>query len=502
MAPRPLPSPVPAPAADGPHGSAGQFLRGGAITGLAQGLRFVLNIGSTVVLARLLTPSDYGLFAMVTAFTGIAEVFKDGGLSLATVQRDRISHAQLSSLFWMNAALGGILTLVTLGLIPVVIRFYSEPQLGGIMAAVGLTFLINGLGVQHQALLRRNLRFAALAAIDILSLVAGSTAALLFAWRGHGGWALVAMAVGTSFAYTVSVWLAVPWRPGRSASFADVRPLLGFGGGIIVTRLLYQVVRGAPSLLLGWFWGAPFVGLYQRAYTLLMFAVDQIQGPVASVVLPQLSRLQHDPQRLKDQFLVGYRLIVSVILPVVATCAVYAEELVALMLGPQWGETAAIFRWLALGGIMVGLLNPQGLLLLSLGRARSCAIISMGDAVGVLAGYLAGVAYGAVGVAIGFCAAKLLLCGPVTYFTFRGTPVGWRDVVAMVRAPLLATAAAALGGLALKLALAPVLAPRVLAVVGCAGTLALYAALLLFGARQWTFYRGLFDGFLPRRTPA
>ena len=479
----------------------GQAVRGGAITGAAQIVKFCLNIGSTVMLARLLTPADYGLFAIVTGVTGIIEVFKDGGLSMATIQRDRISGEQQTTLFWLNVALGGGLMLLTLGLTPLITHLYYEPRLAGIMASLAATFLIGGIGVQHQALLRRQLRFGTAAAIDIASISAGALVALLLAWRGYGYWALVGMAICSTLTSTVAAWLSVSWRPGRAAAFAEVRPLLAFGGNIIGTRLVLQFVRTSPSILLGAYWGPATVGIYQRAYALLMYAVDQIQGPVSTVLLPHLSRLQQDPERQKRVFLLAYRAIVSVIVPLVVTCAVYSEEVVALMLGSQWTETAAVFRWLALGGIAVGLNSSQGLLLFATGRADTCSRMALIDAVSVVIGYAAGVSHGALGVAMGFCAAKLLLSVPLTVATFRETRVTWRDILEVVRAPLLATGLAALAGGLLKFALIGSLRPPLLAVAGGGATLALYAAILLFGARQWSFYRGLVAELRPRLSP-
>jgi PST family polysaccharide transporter len=479
----------------------GQAVRGSAVTFAAQAAKFGLNILSTVLLARLLTPADYGLFAIVIGITGIIEIFKDGGLSLATIQRDRISHEQQSTLFWLNVALGTALMLLTLALIPLATHLYAEPRLAGIMAALAGSFFIGGLGVQHQALLRRQLRFGTAAAIDVAAISAGALVALVLAWRGFGYWALVGMALGSTLTGTIAAWVAIPWRPGRAAAFAEVRPLLNFGGNVITARLVHQLVRTSPSVLLGFFWGPVTVGIYQRAYALLMYAVDQIQTPVATVLLPQLSRLQGDPARLRRFFILGYRAIISVVVPIVATCAVYAEEVVALLLGPQWIETAAIFRWLALGGIMVGLLSPQGLVLLATGRADTCTRLGLFDGVGVVLGYIAGVRYGALGVAIGFCTAKFLLCVPLTFFTFRNTLVTWREVGTVVRAPLGATAIAALAGYLLKLALMGSIHPSTLAIVGGGATLALYAAILLFGARQWSFYRSLLAELRPVATP-
>ena len=476
-------------------------IRGGAITLVAQGMRVFLNLGSTVVLARLLTPRDYGLIAMATAVTGFVEILRDGGLSLATVQSDRISLEQLSTLFWLNAGLGAALTLVGLGLAPLIALFYGEPRLAGIAAALAISFLVGGIAVQHQALLRRDMRFTTLAVIDLCSLGGGIALAVGLAALGAGSWSLVGMTLGSVSLNTAAVWLVVSWRPGRFHSYASVRTMLGFGGSILAVRFVHSFIRSTPSILLGWYWGAVSVGLYQRAYALLMFAVDQIQGPITSVAIAPLSRLQHDLPRLKRFFLSAYGIIVSVILPVMITCAIYAEEIVAILLGPQWSATAGIFRWLALAGAFIGLNHPQGMILLAMGRARRSMHVAMVDAVAIVIAYAVGLPFGAEGVAFSFFVAKVLLCLPLTLAAFWNTPVSLRDVADTVRAPFLVALLAGAGGVLLKLFLLPRLGPWPLGLVGCSATLLAYALGLLFCARRWAFYSALLQELRPKSAP-
>jgi len=477
-------------------------IRGGAITAFALVIRIILNFGSTMILARLLTPEDYGLIAMVAAFTGFVEILKDGGLSLATVQREHITDDQISTLFWLNAALGSALALLTIGLAPIATIFYSEPRLAGITVAIGGTFFLSGLTVQHQALLRRNLRFTALAVIDVVAVIAGLAVGVVMAKLNYGYHSLIAMAICSSAVNVCAVWIMMPWRPGRIRFDSSVGPMIGFGGNIIVTRFLHSFVRHLPNLLLGWFWGPATVGIYQRAYSLVMFAVDQIQGPISSVIMSPLSRLQNHPQRLRQFYLTGYRIIVSAVLPIVTTCAMFAEEVVFTVLGAKWHEAAPVFRWLALAGIFIGLLHPQGILLLATGRTRRCAKLVLADAVGVVAGYLAGLRFGAVGVAVGFLGAKILLTIPLTLKTFRATPVSWRDILDVVKAPLFSTAMAALAGGAFKELFIGQLGPRTLAIAGCSTSLLVYVAVLFFGVGQWALYRSMFDELRAKKIAA
>jgi len=477
----------------------GRTVRGGAIMFGAQVLKVTLNMGSTMALARLLTPADYGLIGMVTGVTGFVDMFKDAGLSMATVQRARITDEQISTLFWLNVALSACLMAIVVALAPVVAAFYHEPRLAWVTVALAGTFLFSGLTVQHQALLRRNMKFKELALIDIISLGVGTVSAIAMAWFGYRYWALVGMAVASSLVNAVAVWIAMPWCPGRPHRGCGVRPMIGFGGSIVGTRFVQAFVRNSPSILLGWCWGATAVGLYQRAYSLLMFAVDQIQGPVTAVVIAPMSRVQNDTARLRRYFLAGYSVVVSCVLPIVVTSAVFAEEIVSLFLGRQWLEAAGIFRWLALSGVCVGLLNSQGMLLFAMGRAAKVVKLGLADGVCVVVAYFAGLGYGALGVAVSFCIVKILICVPMTYATFKDTPVTLRDVATTIQAPLISVVLAAVAGIMAKMFLMGLVWPWLGAVGGCSLMLLAYALILLFALGKWNFYRNIVVELLPRR---
>src|SRR5262249_18897970 len=171
----------------------GRSVRGGFCTVSSQGGQFLIQSVSTVVLARLLTPVDFGIVAMVTAVTGLGQAFADFGLSEATIQRKEITHNQVSTLFWINVAIGLGLMLVTMGAAPVLAWFYREPRLKDITFLMSLTFLISSLRVQHDALLKRQMRFLSLAVRDVASWGVAVPVAIAMAWRGAGYWALAAL---------------------------------------------------------------------------------------------------------------------------------------------------------------------------------------------------------------------------------------------------------------------------------------------------------------------
>jgi len=176
----------------------GRSVRGGAVTMAAQAARFLLQMGSTIVLTRLLTPQDFALIAMVTAATGFVMIFKDMDLSMETVQKAEINHAQISTLFWINVGLSLCIMVVIAALGPAIGWFYGEPRLTWITLAMAGAFIFGGFTIQHQALLRRQMYFGTWAIIEIVAMLNGVVAAILSAWYGAGYWALVIMRAATA----------------------------------------------------------------------------------------------------------------------------------------------------------------------------------------------------------------------------------------------------------------------------------------------------------------
>ena len=257
----------------------GRSVRGGLVNVASQGAQFLIQSVATVVLARLLTPADFGLVAMVATVTGLGQAFADLGLSEATIQRKEISHEQVSALFWINVAIGLGLMLLTMALAPFLARFYRDPRLVDITLMVSLTFLFGGLRVQPDAILKRQMRFSALAARDVFSYSVAVPVAIVLAWRGASYWALVALPLTLNFIQMALSWLMVKWRPSLPRRDANVGSMIAFGGNVAASYFIVNVSRSADNVLIGWYSGAGPLGLYSRAYNLLMLPVRQLSAP-------------------------------------------------------------------------------------------------------------------------------------------------------------------------------------------------------------------------------
>ena len=314
----------------------GRSVRGGVLTLTSQVTKFLVQSVSTVVLARLLTPADFGLVAMVTAVTGLGQAFADLGLSEATIQSEEISHNQVSTLFWLNVVIGLVLTLLTVGLAPVFVLFYGEPRLAAITCVVSVTFLIGGLRVQHDAILRRQMRFVSLAIRDVASYVIAVPVAITMALKGAGYWALVALPLTINFTGMVLTWAMARWLPSLPRRDAKIGSLIVFGGNVAASYLVYNLNQSAGNILVGWRWGTHPLGLYSKAYNLLMLPVRQLNAPAASVAVPVFSRLQNEPERFARYYLRVINLIVWIGSPAFAYLFVAAEPVIVTVLGNQW----------------------------------------------------------------------------------------------------------------------------------------------------------------------
>ena len=477
-------------------------VRAGAVTIMSQSANFALYTISTIVLGRLLGPADYGLVGMVTAVTGFLAIFKDGGLSHATVQRDVITHEQVSTLFWINLGLGMVLALVCAALAPALASFYREPKLVGITLGLSGTFICGAAAVQHYALLRRELRFKALAAIDMAGTILGVGAGIVMAMGGMGYWALVGIPIVTVVIQTAGAWLALPWRPGPPHRGCDVQSLLRFGGLLTSTNAVNYCFRNLDNVLIGWRWGAGPLGLYQKAYSLLMLPISQVNFPLSSVAVSALSRVQMDPVRLRRYFLAGYTMAASLIMPIVCVVAVFADDIILFMLGPKWSESVAVFRLLAPAGLIGALLNPLGWLYIAMGRSgRQFKITCFWSALIILS-FAGGLHFGARGVATAYSAMSCVLAFPVLLYGVYGTPIRVRDMMVVVLRPAGSATLAGLSGLILKAWLPGSWPVGIRAIVGCSFVMGAYAFVLLVIMGQWHVYLDFFRQVTPGKQPS
>ena len=373
--------------------------RGGGVTLAFQAVKFVVQTASLILLARLLTPEDFGIVAMVVAITGAADLIRDFGLSLAAVQAKQLSDAERTNLFWANTGIGFVCCVLVSAAAPLIVWIYDKPELLPIVFAVAGVFVVSGAATQFRAELMRSLRFTALSTTDVLANAIGVGTAVLLALSGAGYWAIVAQLVMVAVATLVLSALICRWRPGLPRRDVSIKRFFRFGGGLLGTQLLGYATKNVDSIAIGAMYGSTTLGLYNRAYQLLMTPLNQINAPLTNVALPVLAKVQDNPVTYgrylaKAQLIGGY-----VTASALAISAGVAEPLITVAFGEQWPAVAPIFALLAIGGIFRSVAQICYWVYLSHGLTGAQLRLYLFLRPAVIVITLAGLPWGAVGVA-------------------------------------------------------------------------------------------------------
>jgi O-antigen/teichoic acid export membrane protein len=463
----------------GVHDIKRMALRGGLAKLISQAGSSALRLGFLLIAARLLEPNDFGLVAMVTAFTAVLDLFSTVGLSSATVQRSMINNRQISTLFWINIVVGMALSVLCVLIAPLIVAFYHEPRLFWVTVAMGAGFIFNAAGVQHLALLQRQMRYVSLAKIEFSCQLTSFVLGLSLALAGYGYWALVAAAVSLPAAMSVSAWLATGWIPGRPTRNADIGAMLHFGGTLTLNGAVSYLTVNFDKFVVGRVFGANALGHYSVASQLVTTPVSHLNTALGGVTFSALSRLQNDAVRFRNYFLKGYALNVSLTLPITIFSAVFAHDIVVVALGQKWAAAAIIFQMLAPAALFYGIVNPLVWVLFATERHVRSLKLALVIAVLVPAGCLIGLPYGPQGVAAGYSAAMVLWLVPHLIWCLRGTPITPLDIFKTGVPALISSIIAVALGYAACACLGPLQTPLARLAVAGGVMLAAYVSLMV-----------------------
>jgi len=371
--------------------------------GAVTGLQFV----TLAVLARLLSPSDFGLMGMIMVVIGLAQAFADMGISNAIIHRQDATRNQLSSLYWLNIIAGIIVFSVVCASAPLIVGFYHEPRLLKLLYLTAVIFLIIPFGQQFQILLQKDLRFERLAKIEIVASIANSAVAILLAFAGFGVYALIWGQLAST-STRVLMLFSVGWRnwkPGFHFSKRDLKGYLSFGLYQMGEKTVNYLNSNIDYILIGSMFGTKSLGYYTLAYNLIIRPSSLINPVITKVAFPVFSRMQNETNRLKRGYLKVLQLLSTVNFPMMAGLAVIAPIAVPMIFGEQWLSSIILIQILTIVGALRSIGNPVGSLLLSKGRADLGFKWNLALTIIQIPGlYLGAKLGGTVGVAISFAA--------------------------------------------------------------------------------------------------
>jgi O-antigen/teichoic acid export membrane protein len=388
---------------------------------LRQGLQFVVSI----ILARLLTPEEFGTVALLYLFTGIAGVFIDSGFSAALVQRQDVTHTDESTVFWFSLGMGAATAALLWLVAPWIAGFYGQPVLVPLTAILAISLLINSLGSIHMTLLTKRLDFKTPMKVGAAATSVSGLVAVGMATSGFGIWALASQVLAASIVTTALLWLLSRWRPALVFSLESARRLFGFGGFLMASSLLDVAYNRLYTLLLGKLYGVRDLGLYTRADNTKQIPVDLLANTLSRVAFPIFSAAASDREKLKRGLRLAIRGAMLFNVPMMLGLMATADNVILVLFGAQWLGAVPLLQVLCLAGVFwpLHVLNLNALK--AQGHSRLFFRLEIFKKIIGVAFIVAGVQFGVLGIAISQVAFGALAFLINSHYTATMLNYGW-----------------------------------------------------------------------------
>ena len=365
-----------------------------------------------VTLARLLTPNDFGLIGMILVFTGFANIFTDLGFGSAIIQKKDVSQEHYSSVFWLNIGTGFVLMMVFIGLSPLIGKFYGESVLVPLTMVTSSNFLIGSFGIVQTSILKKDIDFKKIALINMTALLISGIAGISMAFMGLGVWSLVWQSILLSFIQVIILWFVTAWRPSLSFNKKAVKELIPFSINLLGFTSINYWLRNGDNLLIGKVLGDGALGIYSKAYSIMLLPLRTVSSTISRVMFPAFSSIQEDRQRIARAYLTITRTIALITFPMMIGLWVVSEDFVLLIFGDQWADMIPLLQVFCFVGLVQSIGTLNGNLYLSQGRTD--LQFKVGTIIGILGigAIVIGLNWGIRGVAYAYGAFSLLAVYP------------------------------------------------------------------------------------------
>ncbi len=378
-----------------------------------------MSILISAILARLLTPSDFGLIAMVAVFSNFIFIFSGLGLTAAIVQKKEITDEALSSIFWVNVGLGVLLTVAFAASAPLIAAFYSQPRLIPLVVFISTTFFIISLSNVSYGLLTRRMNFKALALINLCATGVSGIIAVFLAFSGYGVWSLAWYTVLSSVVLAAFTIIYARWVPHLLLGLQHVKGLLGFGANLTGYTFVTYFAQNMDNLLVGRFLGSAALGFYNLAFNLLVLPINTISDVVGRVMFPALSIIQHDKKLVRDAYIAANRYVGAISFPLMIWVLVAAPQLVRVIYGLRWVSVIPLIQIFALAGIELSIGTNVSWIFMSQGRTDMMFRLGIFTTVVILISFVVGLRGGVEGVVLAYTVAIYLIAYPIFAIAFR-----------------------------------------------------------------------------------
>ncbi len=412
--------------------------RGVFWTGAGQIVRQFLGIVTSVILAWILNPQDFGLIAMAYVFIEFAQLFADFGIGAAIIQSNQIQRDTLSSSFWANLIVGTTLALLMILAAPAIAEFYGDPRLVAIIVTLSLTLLLSGVVVVPRAILQKEMRFDLAMKAQMIGSLAGSVTAVGLALNDFGVWSLVAQPLCGSGVSLVLALAYSGWRPDLVYSWSAIRPLVRFSTHVLGAGLLAQASRNVDKLLVGRFLGSAQLGFYSMAYQLMLYPLTHVASVIVKVLFPTFSRLQNELPRLRAAYLKSAAAVAMITFPMMIGLYLVSLDFVLVLFGRKWLPMLPVLQILCWIGMMQSISTTLGTLYLSTGNTRALFRFSMVSVPFTLLAFVVGLKWGIVGVATAYAMVSPVMTYIYMAKAFRLVGLTFGEFFSVMAPPMLA----------------------------------------------------------------
>lgn len=381
-----------------------------------------MQFGSVVILARLLTPADFGIVTIVTTFSLLLRSFGLNGFTELIMQRGEITNSLASNLFWINLSIGTILTLAFASSGPLLAFFFHDSALIQVTRGMSLTIGIGCLGCIHLGLLQRGMHFRTIAIIYFAGQVLQFIVSLVMAMAGWHYWALVWGSIAQTAVVAAGALLNCRWIPSRPGRASGTGSGFKFAMNVYSHFAFSYLTRNTDNLFVGWRFGNRALGFYKKAYDLFVLPETQLLAPLSAVVVSTLSRVSRDQEQFRRYFLRTVSVLTLLGMGIGADLALVGQDLIRFLFGPGWEQAGRIFALFGPGiGVML-LYNTHGWIHLSIGRPERWFRWGLMEFACTLSLFLLTLPWGPSGIAFAWTASYFILMFPG--FWYAGKPIG------------------------------------------------------------------------------
>jgi O-antigen/teichoic acid export membrane protein len=394
-------------------------VRGIGWSATSQITKLLMQLVVTAILARLLTPSDFGLIAMVVVFSSFVGIFSDLGLSSAIVQKKGINDELLSSSFWINVGLGSLLTISFAVVAPLIAVFYSEQRLVPIIVVLSTIFFISSFGNVQTALLTKRMNFKALAIISIIATGVAGAISIFLAFSGYGVWSLVWNAVVAALFTVIFSWIFSRWIPRLSFKLQEIKGVIRYGSNLTGFSFVNYFSRNLDNLLIGKFLGPASLGFYNLAYNFLLLPLTNISAVIGNVMFPALSIIQDEKKLVGQAYVTANRHIASISFPLMMWLVIVAPQLIRVVFGPKWESSILLVQILAFAGMNQSIVTNNGWIFMSQGRTDILFKWGIFATIVYAISFIVGLRWNVEGVATAYTIAGYAIAYPAFAIPFR-----------------------------------------------------------------------------------